>query len=327
MTLFERLHIERGLLLAPMEDVTDMPFRLICKRFGADMVFTEFVNADGLVCSRKPTKTRLKLIVHEEERPVGVQIYGSDIESLCAAACIVEEAQPDVLDINAGCWVRKIANRGAGAGLLKDPERLAAIAAEIVRRVSVPVTVKTRLGWDAADIRIVEVAKMLEDAGVAAITVHCRTRDQAHTGPVDWSWIPKIRRAVSIPVVLNGGVFTAEDAGRAFETTACDAVMIARGAIGYPWIFREAKRYLATGEVPTPPNLEERVRTVLEHLGLAVPFKGEKRAVLEMRKYYTGYFRNVRDGKFIRMALMKAVTVSEVEDILSRFLAEKDDGT
>jgi tRNA-dihydrouridine synthase B len=315
-----------GVFLAPMEDVTDISFRIICKRFGADMVFTEFVNADGLVRSKKPTKTFLKMQMLEEERPVGIQLYGGDIETMRPAARIVEAQNPDVVDINAGCWVRKIATRGAGAGLLRNLPLLVETAADIVKLLELPVTVKTRIGWDSGSIQIVELSKMLEDVGVQALTVHCRTRQQGHSGDADWSWIPRVKNAVNIPVILNGGVFTAEDAKRAFDTTGCDGVMIARGAIANPFLFREIRSLLDTGIAAEPPSMRERLLTAVEHLRLAVEYKGERRAVLEMRKYYAGYLKGLPFIKPLRMALMVPLTFTEVEDIILLFLerAESD---
>ncbi|MBL0174522.1 MAG: tRNA dihydrouridine synthase DusB [Ignavibacteria bacterium] len=320
MNIFEELGVHRGLFLAPMEDVTDISFRLICKGFGADMVYTEFVNADGLVRSAKPTKTRLKMRIHPEERPIGIQIYGGNLDTMREAASIAEAEMPDVLDINAGCWVKNVALRGAGAGLLRDLPAMVTMAKTIVDQVRVPVTLKTRLGWDAQSIRIVELAQMLEDAGIRALTLHCRTREQGHAGDADWSWIEKVKRAVSIPVVLNGDVFSAADAKRAFDSTGCDAVMIARGAIATPWIFREAKHLIATGEALPPLDLAERIQSALAQLRLAAEYKGERRAVFEMRKHYMGCFKGMRNAKDIRMSLMVPETLVEVEDLLQSLL-------
>ena len=316
MTLFQTLGIRKGLLLAPMEDVTDMSFRQICKEFGADIVYTEFVNADGLVRSSKPTKTRQKMLIRDEERPVGIQIYGGNLETMLEAARIAEAEQPDILDINAGCWVKKVAGRGAGAGLLRDLPAMVEMARGIVNAVRLPVTLKTRIGWDHDSIRIVELAKMLEDVGIRALTVHCRTRQQGHSGDADWSWIPKIKAAVSIPVILNGGVMTPEDAVRAFDESECDAVMIARGAIANPWIFRETKYLMETGRLPEPPSFPERIATALRHLRLAVRIKGERRAVLEMRKHYIAYLKFVPNSRQMRNILMKPETLAEAEDVL-----------
>ena len=319
-SILEQLGAQQGLLLAPMEDVTDISFRQICKEFGADIVYTEFVNADGLVRSKKPTKSRMKMILREEERPAGIQIYGGNLDTMQEAAGIVETEQPDIIDINAGCWVKKVAKRGAGAGLLRDLPYMVRMAKTIVEQVTLPVTVKTRIGWDDDSIQIVELAKMLEDVGVRALTVHCRTRQQGHSGDPDWSWIPRIRDAVSIPVILNGGVMTPQDVARAFDETGCDAVMIARGAIANPWIFREARQLLDSGTLPPPPEFRERIETALRHLRLAVSVKGERRAVLEMRKHYIAYLKYVPNSRQMRNILMKPETLAEAEDVLHSLL-------
>ncbi|MBE0644994.1 MAG: tRNA dihydrouridine synthase DusB [Bacteroidetes bacterium] len=324
MTLLEKLGVYNGLLLAPMEDVTDISFRQICKEFGADIVYTEFVNADGLVRSKKPTKSRQKMIIREEERPVGIQIYGGNLDTMLEAARIVETEQPDILDINAGCWVKKVAGRGAGAGLLRDLPYMVEIAKAIVDAVQLPVTLKTRIGWDHDSIRIVELARMLEDVGIQALTIHCRTRQQGHSGDPDWSWIPKIKAAVSIPVILNGGVMTPEDAQRAFDETGCDGVMIARGAIANPWIFRETKYFMETGHLPEPPSFTERIDTALRHLRMAVAIKGERRAVLEMRKHYIAYLKYVPNSRQMRHILMKPETLAEAEDVLHSLVYYND---
>lgn len=316
MNILETFGVRQGLLLAPMEDVTDMSFRQVCKEFGADIVYTEFVNADGLVRSKKPTKSRQKMIIREEERPVGIQIYGGNLDTMLEAARIVEAEQPDIVDINAGCWVKKVATRGAGAGLLRDLPLMVEMARAIVDAVKLPVTLKTRIGWDHDSIRIVELAKMLEDVGIRALTVHCRTRQQGHSGDPDWSWIPRIKEVVSMPVILNGGIMTPQDAKRAFDETGCDAVMIARGAIANPWIFRETKYFMETGRMPEPPGFAERIATALRHLRLAVSIKGERRAVLEMRKHYIAYLKYVPNSRQMRNILMKPETLAEAEDVL-----------
>lgn len=303
-----------------MEDVTDMSFRQICKEFGADIVYTEFVNADGLVRSAKPTKTRQKMLIREEERPVGIQIYGGNLDTMREAAGIAEAEQPDILDINAGCWVKKVAGRGAGAGLLKDLPYMVRMAEAIVRQVRIPVTLKTRIGWDHDSIQITELARMLQDVGVEALTVHCRTRQQGHSGDPDWSWIPRIKQVVDIPVILNGGVMEPEDVPRAFAETGCDAVMIARGAIANPWIFREAKQLMADGTLPAPPGFAERIDTALRHLRMSVAVKGERRAVLEMRKHYIAYLKYVPNSRQMRHILMKPETLAEAEDVLHSLL-------
>ncbi|HEX2984288.1 MAG TPA: tRNA dihydrouridine synthase DusB [Ignavibacteriales bacterium] len=318
MFKINNIEIDKALLLAPMEDVTDLSFRLVCKEFGADVVYTEFVNSEGLI--RNVQKTHKKLETAEAERPVGIQIYGENIESMVKAAIIAEEEEPDLIDVNAGCWIKKICGRGAGAGLLKDPPYMQKMMKEIVDAVKLPVTVKTRIGWDNESIQILDVAKRLEDVGIKALTVHCRTRSQGHSGNPDWSWIPKIKEVVSIPVAVNGGIFTAEDAKRAFDETGADAVMIARGAIGMPWIFREAKELIKNGYVSLNVNAELRIRTALKHLKDSIPVKGEKRAILEFRKYYSGYLKGLYDVSTVRQDLMKINEYSGVEDRLLKYL-------
>lgn len=313
-----KINIERGIFLAPMEDISDVSFRLVCKELGADVVYTEFANAEGLV--RQSAKTHKKLTIIEEERPVGIQIYGSNIDSMVGAAKIAEEQQPDIIDINAGCWVKNICGSGAGAGLLKDPAYLQKLVKNVVDGVSLPVTVKTRIGWDAFEIHILEVAKRLEDVGVRALTVHCRTRSQGHSGEADWSWIPKIKEVVKIPIVLNGGIMTAEDVLRAFTETNADAVMIARGAIGNPWIFEEAKDILNNGKKLHPLSNNKKIKTCLRHLELAIRVKGEERAVIEHRKFYTGYLKGMRNAHVVRNSLMTVYDYRSVEEILLHFL-------
>ena len=313
------ISIPRALLLAPMEDITDVSFRLICRQLGADVVYTEFVNAEGLV--RGSEKTHKKLEIVEQERPVGIQIYGNNIASMVGAARFAEQHNPELIDINAGCWVKNVVGCGAGAGLLKDPEYLQQMASEVVKAVALPVTVKTRIGWDESTKHIVEIAKRLEDVGVKALTVHCRTRSQGHSGNPDWSWIDKVKESVSIPIVLNGGVMTPVDALRAFSETGADGVMIARGAIGNPWIFSEIKNLLNGKGETHELSEEQRIHTCLEHLRLAVEVKGERRGILEHRKFYTGYLKGMRNASKARVELMQVYTYPEVEEILHRFAA------
>lgn len=322
MFKIKNINIDKALLLAPMEDVTDIAYRKLCKELGADVVYTEFVNSDGLIRSNK--KTEKKLEITDAERPVGIQIYGGNLEPMIEAAKIAETKNPEIIDINAGCWVKKIAGRGAGAGLLKDPPYMQKMVEEIVKVVNLPVTVKTRIGWDSESINILEVAKRIEDAGAAALTVHCRTRCQGHSGEPDWSWIPRIKDVVSIPIALNGGVFTAEDTVRAFKETNADAVMIARGAIDHPWIFREAKEMFEFGEVKTILTKEERINTALKHLRYSLEIKEPRAAIIPFRKYYSGYLKGLQNSHRVRQELMKYTEYDPIEETLLKYLEELD---
>ena len=315
-----KINIDNALLLAPMEDVTDIAFRRLCKELGADIVYTEFVNSDGLIRSNK--KTEKKLQINDAERPVGIQIYGGNLEPMIEAARIAESKNPDLIDINAGCWVKKIAARGAGAGLLKDPSYLQSMVESIVKVVNLPVTVKTRIGWDSNSINILEVAKRIEDAGASALTIHCRTKTQGHSGEPDWSWISQVKEVVKIPIALNGGVFTAEDTQRAFKETNADAVMIARGAIDHPWIFRESKEII-NGKLslePVTPN--ERIHTVLKHLRYSLEIKEPRAAIIPFRKYYAGYLKGLPNSKEIRQELYKQLEYAPIEELLLNYLEE-----
>jgi len=315
-----KYEINRAVLLAPMEDVTDIAFRLTCKRLGADVTFTEFVNAEGLV--RDSERTKQKMIFSEEERPFGIQIYGGSEGSMEGAARMAEALGPDLIDINCGCWVKNVVGQGAGAGLLRDLPKMQGVISAVVKAVQVPVTVKTRLGWDESSIQIVDVAKMIENTGAAALTLHCRTRLQGHKGAPDYSWVPKIKAAVSIPVIVNGGIDSPEIALRVFESTGCDGVMVARGAIQNPWIFREIKHYFSTGETLSLPTLEERIELLIQHLNLSVEHKGEKRGVIEFRKYYLGYLRNIPGASKLRAELMTYTARPPILERLQRFLDE-----
>ncbi len=312
------IDIEQPILLAPMEDVTDLPFRVMCKRLGADIVYTEFVNSEGLV--RGSDKTKKKMFFWEEERPFGIQIYGGEIASMAGAAQMAESFNPDIIDINCGCWVKDVAMRGAGAGLLRDLPRMEKLAGTVVNAVKTPVTLKTRLGWDKNSIRIVEVAKMCEAVGIKALTVHCRTRDQGHKGEVDYSWIPKIKEAVSIPIIVNGDIVSPQNVKNVFEATGCDGVMIGRGAVLNPWIFRQAKHYRVTGELLPEPTIEERVDLLREHLRLSVEFKGERAGVIELRKHYSGFLRGMPHVSKIRMELMQFTEAKPIFEHLTKFL-------
>ncbi len=311
------IKIKNAVLLAPMEDVTDISFRLICRELGADIVYTEFVNSEGLIRGSEKTHRKLRLI--PEERPAGIQIYGGNLDSMVAAARIAEEENPDLIDINAGCWVKNVVGCGAGAGLLKDPEYMQKLVAEVVKSVSIPVTVKTRIGWDSSSITILEIARRLEDVGVQALTIHGRTRAMGHKGDPDFSWMEELRKTVSMPIALNGGMMTAQEAVNVLRDTGADAIMIARGAIGNPWIFSDIKAIL-NGRVPaSDATFDLKIRTILRHLELAVSVKGERRAVLEHRKFYSGYLKNLHNASKTRTALMQAITFEEVKEILFRY--------
>ncbi|HCV42831.1 MAG TPA: tRNA dihydrouridine synthase DusB [Bacteroidetes bacterium] len=312
------IDLHNGILLAPMEDVTDLPFRVICKRLGADIVYTEFVNSEGLVRGSK--KTQHKMTFWEEERPIGIQIYGGEISSMAGAAQLAESFHPDLIDINCGCWVKDVAMRGAGAGLLRDLPKMEKIASTVVNAVKTPVTLKTRLGWDKNSIRIVDVARMCETVGIKALTVHCRTRDQGHKGEVDYSWIPRIKEAVSIPVIVNGDIVTPQNVKGVFDATGADAVMLGRGAVLNPWIFRQAKHFLATGSLLPEPTVEDRVNLLKEHLKLSVEFKGERSGVIELRKHYSGFLRGLPHVSRIRMELMQFTEAESILEHLTRFL-------
>ena len=309
-----KINIDRAVALAPMEDVTDISFRLVCKKMGADIVYTEFVNSEGLV--RNSLKTHKKMSFLEEERPIGIQIYGSEESSMEKAAQLVEELEPDIIDINCGCWVKNIAGHGSGAGLLRDLTKMERVIIAVVKAVHQPVTVKTRLGWDSTSIRITEVAKMVEQTGAQALTIHCRTRAQGHKGDPDYSWISGIKDNVSIPIIVNGGIDTATKAKYVFDTTGCDGVMVAQGAITNPWIFSQIKHHLRTGELLPEPGFNEKLDVLREHLMLAVHYKGERRGVLEFRKHYTGYLRNYPGISQIRMKLMQLTEAREIFDYL-----------
>jgi tRNA-dihydrouridine synthase B len=313
-----KINIPQAILLAPMEDVTDIPFRLVCKKLGADVMYTEFVNSEGLV--RSSEKTKRKMMFLEEERTFGIQIYGGDNQSMSGAARMAEELHPDLIDINCGCWVRNVAGHGAGAGLLKNLPRMEQIISSVVTAVKTPVTVKTRLGWDSESIQIIEVAKMIEATGAKALTIHCRTRAQGHKGDPDYSWIPKVKQAVTIPIIVNGGIETPQIAKEVFETTGCDGVMIARAAVYNPWIFNEIKQYLSTGTLLPPPSLKQRVELLLEHLDLSVHYKGERKGVIEFRKHYSGYLRNQPEVSKLRSTLMQFQEMQPIIDVIREYV-------
>jgi tRNA-dihydrouridine synthase B len=316
---------ERPLLLAPMEDVSDPPFRLLCKRYGADMLYTEFISSGGLV--HDAGDAHQKLEIYAEERPVGIQIFGGDVAQVREAARIVDAAGPDVIDINFGCPVKKVVCKDGGAGILRNLPKMRAITEAVVAAATRPVTVKTRLGWNDASIRIVEVARMLEDVGIQALAVHARTRAQMYKGEARWDWFRRIREesGLRIPLIGNGDATTPEKVAQMFDETGVDAVMIGRGAIGNPWIFRDAKVYRATGEVPPPPPWAERLRVVAEHLTLKCAWLGEHKGVLEMRRMYGGYFKGFRNASRLRQLVMEETTKDGVLEVLLNFREDEPD--
>ena len=305
------------MFLAPMEDVTDPSFRYMCKRMGADVVTTEFISSDGLI--RDAWKSRAKLNIDEAERPVGIQIYGHLIEPMVEAARIAETARPDFIDINFGCPVKKIAGRGAGSGMMRDVPLMVEMTRQIVNAVKKPVTVKTRLGWDDESKNIEEIAIKLQDVGIAALTIHGRTRCQMYTGEADWSLIGKIKNDpnIHIPIIGNGDVDSAEKAKQMFDRYGVDAVMIGRATYGRPWIFREVRHYLETGELLPQPSVLERIAIAKEHLAKSVEIKGDKVGVFEMRRHLSNYFKGLPDFKQTRMKLVTLTDVDELQDTIS----------
>jgi tRNA-dihydrouridine synthase B len=307
-----------------MDDVTERPFRRACRRLGADLVYTEFVSSEGLIRNVPDTKGRIRLA--PDEHPVGIQIYGNREEALVAATHMSEEAGPDLIDINFGCPAKKVACKGAGAGMLREPDRLVEITAAVVRSTRLPVTVKTRLGWDHESILIIDLARRLEDIGVRALTLHARTRQQAFKGEADWEWIARVKRAVSIPIIGNGDVRTPEDVARMFDATGCDAVMIGRAAIGNPWIFSRTKAYLATGVDPGPPSLSAQIDLCLSMIAESIEEKGERRGVCEHRRLLGGILRGFPHAADTRAAAMREPTVEGLKQLLAALVAQQDQG-
>lgn len=303
---------EQSVFLAPMEDVTDPSFRYMCKRFGADMVYTEFISSDGLI--RDAWKSRAKLNICDFERPVGIQIYGNQIEPMVEAAKIAESAYPDVIDINFGCPMKKIAGRGAGSGMMRDVPLMVEMTRQIVQAVNKPVTVKTRLGWDDESKNIEEIALRLQDVGIAALTIHGRTRAQLYRGEADWTLIGKVKNnpAIRIPIIGNGDIDSGKKAKLMFDRYGVDAVMIGRATYGRPWIFRDVKHYLQTGETLPQPSVAERVGIAKEHLAKSIEIKGERVGILEMRRHLSNYFKGLPNFKDTRL---KLVTLNDPDEL------------
>ena len=309
---------EFPLLLAPMEDVSDPPFRALCKKHGADMMYTEFISSEGLI--RDADKSVQKLDIYDYERPIGIQIFGAELSSMIRSAEIVEEANPNVLDINFGCPVKKVVNKNAGAGILRDIDKMVALTDAVVKATNLPVTVKTRLGWDDNTKYIEEVAERLQDVGIKALAIHGRTRRQMYKGEADWTLIGKIKEnpRIHIPIFGNGDIDSPEKAVEYQAKYGVDGIMIGRASIGYPWVFREIKHYVETGEHLPVPTLDERVEAVKEHLSRSLEWKGNKLGIVEMRRHYGNYFKGLKGIKPFRMVLVTSMDVNEINDTLDR---------
>ncbi len=311
------------LLLAPMEDVSDPPFRALCKEHGADLVYTEFISSEGLI--RDAAKSLMKLDIYESERPVGIQIFGANLDSMLQSVEIVERTKPDIIDINFGCPVKKVVSKGAGAGILKDIDLMVSLTAAMVKHTNIPITVKTRLGWDDDSIKIVEVAERLQDAGIKAISIHGRTRAQMYKGDANWAPIAQVKNnpRMHIPVFGNGDVNTPERAVEMRDRYGLDGAMIGRASIGYPWFFREVKHFFETGTHRALPTMVERVEVARKHLEMAVDWKGEHLGVFETRRHYTNYFKGIPDFKEYRQQMVTSDSAAAVfavfDEVLEKF--------
>ena len=310
-----------SLFLAPMEDVTYKSFRWMCKKFGADVMYTEFISSEALI--RDIKKTKEKMVLFDFDRPVAIQIYGHNIDSMVRAAQVAEELNPDFIDINFGCPMKKIIRHGAGAAMLQDLPKMQQMAAEIVKAVKIPVTAKTRLGWTESDKPIVEVAERLQDAGIAALAIHGRTRDQLYTGKADWTLIGKVKNnpKIQIPIIGNGDINSAEKAKYFLDQTGVDALMIGRGAIGRPWLFREVKHYLETGELLPQPGVTEVVEILKEQIRLNLEWKeNELTGILMLRRHFAKYFPGLPNFRELKIKLLRAETAGEIDDILNKII-------
>lgn len=308
---------EFPLLLAPMEDVSDPPFRALCKRYGADLMFTEFISTEGLI--RDASKSIQKLDIYEEERPIGIQIFGAELNSMIQSAEIVERTNPDLLDINFGCPVKKVTSKGAGAGILQDIPKMVKLTEAIVKATKLPVTVKTRLGWDDNSKFIVDTAERLQDVGIEAISIHGRTRKQMYKGEADWSLIAAVKnnQRMQIPVFGNGDINSPSKALEYKNKYGIDGIMIGRASIGNPWFFNEVKEFLRNGSISEPPSINERVKVALEHLELSIKWKGEKIGINEMKRHYANYFKGISHIKEIRSKLVQSNELDEINFLLN----------
>lgn len=307
---------EFPLLLAPMEDVSDPPYRRLCKLHGADMMYSEFISSEGLI--RDAMKSRKKLDIFDYERPVGIQIFGGDEEAMAMSARIVETVNPDLVDINFGCPVKKVVCKGAGAGVLKDVDMMVRLTKAVVRSTSLPVTVKTRLGWDSSSINIDEVAERLQETGIKALTIHARTRGQMYKGEADWEHISRIKQNpnIEIPIFGNGDIDSPEKALEYKQKYACDGIMIGRAAIGYPWIFNEIKHFFETGEHLAAPTVSDRLLAVRQHAEWSAEWKGEKLGLIEMRQHYSNYFRGIPHFKDFRRKFLEVYSLVEMDEVI-----------
>ena len=305
------------LLLAPMEDVSDPPFRTLCKRYGADLMFTEFISSEGLI--RDAAKSVQKLDIYESERPIGIQIFGAELDSMIKSAEIIERTNPDILDINFGCPVKKVTCKGAGAGILQDIPKMIKLTEAVVKTTSLPVTVKTRLGWDEHSKFIVDVAERLQDVGIEAISIHGRTRKQMYKGAADWSLIAEVKNnsRMKIPVFGNGDIDSPEKAIDYKNRYGVDGVMVGRATIGNPWFFKEVKHFIEYGEKIPHPTIKDRCRIALEHLELSIKWKGEKLGINEMKRHYSNYFRGIANIKEIRGELVQSNDLLEIQQLIS----------
>ena len=316
MTIGNIVLPDRPLFLAPMEDITDPSFRMVCKQYGADFMYTEFISSDGLI--RNGDKSIRKLNIYEFERPIGIQLYGHLIDAMTEAAIIAEEKKPELIDINFGCPVKKIANRGAGAGMLRNLPLMIEMSSAIVKSVKLPVTVKTRLGWDDDNKNILEVTKRLQDTGIQAITIHGRTRAQLYKGSADWTLIGEVKNnpVIKIPVIGNGDIDSPVKARDMFDRYGVDGIMIGRAAVGRPWIFRDIRHYLNTGELLSEPTVKEKADLALYHFNLSLEHKEGKKAIFEMRRHFSNYFKGLPNFKETRLRLLTCQEEDEIKSII-----------